>query len=143
MEKISKAFHAIFKQLGIEKAVTVEIIREKWRVIIGETISIHTSPSFFKNGQLTINVDSPEWLHELQFHQETILKKLNPFEIDTIRFKLGRIEHRQTSQPPAKRSVRSLTVHELDFVEDATAEIENLPLKEQIKKAIEKSLGSR
>lgn len=140
MEKISNAFDEIIRDLGLEKAVAVERIRKKWKAIIGETISIHTSPSFINHGQLIIHVDSPEWLHELQFHQGAILSKLKPFGINKIRLKLGRIE-----LPPqrsrTKRPARGLTVREMDFIEDTTADIDNDLLKERIKKAIEKSLG--
>ncbi|GBD98552.1 hypothetical protein BMS3Abin07_00572 [bacterium BMS3Abin07] len=140
MERISKAFNEILGELGIGKAVTVEILRNRWEEIIGETISLHTYPFSCNNGQLLINVDSPEWLHELQYHQETILSRLRAFDIDSVRFRLGRIIRRTVHTPPA-HNIKDLTERDKVYAKDTVSNIKDPALKEKIKKAIEKSLA--
>lgn len=139
MERISRAFKDIIAELGIEKAVTVENLRTRWEEILGETISIHTYPSFYKNGQLIINVDSPEWLNELKYHRQSILTKLKPFEISSVRFKLGRLKKNAGRIMPGDRSIE-LNEREKGFAEDTASQIEDSSLRETIRKAIERSL---
>jgi hypothetical protein len=139
MERISRAFEDIISELGIEKAVTIENLRARWEEIIGATISIHTYPSFYKNGQLIINVDSPEWLNELKYHKESILTKLKPFEISSVRFKLGRLKKNASRFMPGVRHIE-LNEQEKDFAEDTASQIDDSSLRETIRKAIERSL---
>ena len=141
MERISKAFEDIIGELGIEKAVTVENLRARWEEIVGATISIHTYPSFYKNGQLIINVDSPEWLNELKYHKQSMLIKLKPFEITNIRFKLGRLKKNASRITPDNRPVE-LNELEKGFAQDTASQVKDSSLRETIRKAIERSLAN-
>jgi hypothetical protein len=139
MERISKAFEDIISELGIEKAVTIENLRTRWEEIIGATISLHTYPSFYKNGQLIINVDSPEWLNELKYHKQSIQNKLKPFEISTVRFKLGRLKKCPHKGRPGGQAIE-LDEQEKGFADDTASQVKDSSLREAIRKAIERSL---
>lgn len=140
MEKISTAFRKIFKEIGIENAVTVELLRAKWKSIFKDPIHKHTMPHALQNKCLTILVDSPEWLHELQFHQETILSHLRDLSIQRVRLRLGKIQDTPLHHSPRQRK-RPLTEKDREFIENTVADVGDENLRDTIKKAIEKSIA--
>ncbi|UCG78130.1 MAG: DUF721 domain-containing protein [Nitrospirota bacterium] len=140
MERLSKAFEDLIRELGIGKAVTVEMLRRRWNEIVGDTISGHTDPDHYKGGKLVINVDSAEWLHELQYYQTNILSKLEPFDITSVRFKLGRIRKKRTSEPLNKEAT-TVSDKDREFAQETSSAIKSDQLKNAIRKAIERSLG--
>lgn len=140
MEKASNTFDEIFKDLGIERRVTVELIRSRWEEIIGQTIACHTFPSSCDTGQLLILVDSPEWLHELRYHENTIREKLKPHGFDRIRFKLGRVRTLKRSATDPRR-IKKLTASDREFIEETSSCITDSQMREQIKKAIKNSIA--
>jgi hypothetical protein len=141
MERISRAFEDIIAELGIEKAVTIVNLRIRWSDIIGATISTHTYPSFYNNGQLIITVDSPEWLSELNYYKQSILTKLKPYKIENVRFKLGRLKKNISHRTPREKAIK-LNEQEKGFAKDAAASIEDSSLRETVRKTIERSLAN-
>ncbi len=69
-------------------------LREKWKKVSGETISIHTEVGMVKRGVLYINVDSATWLHHISgFKKEELLlsiqKEFKRGYISDIKFRVG------------------------------------------------------
>lgn len=61
------------------------------------------SASALISEQLTINVDSPQWLHEISFYKEDIIKKLHIFGVKDIRLRVGRV--RPNEYKPSKKEL--------------------------------------
>lgn len=141
MEKISNTFDIIIGELGLEKYVPVENLRKGWNKLFGDPIRRHASPSSYGNGVLTINVDSPEWLHELQYHRETMLAKLSPFGLDTIRFKLGPVRRWRIPETSPEQKKKRITPEEIEYIENTASPIKDASLRERIKKAMEFSIA--
>ncbi len=140
MERISKAFELIIRNLGLEKALTVENLRKNWGAVLGDTIAVHTAPAFLKERQLLISVDSPEWLHELQYHKPLILSKLRSYDITSVRFKIGKI--RRHPAPPSGRNTGNAVSDQVkDFAVGTSEKIKDAHLRDQIRKTIERSLS--
>ena len=95
------------------------------------------------DGELLINVDSPAWLQELKFFKEDIQKKLHPYGIRSVRFRLGRVSMNamsdNKSRPP---EARQLDEEERSFIENAVTDIEDDSMKQTLKKTIEKAITS-
>jgi predicted nucleic acid-binding Zn ribbon protein len=48
-----------------------------WSDEVGKTIAGHAQPVALRAGLLTVSVDSPTWMQELQFLKETLRERLN------------------------------------------------------------------
>ncbi len=99
------------------------------------------SPSSLSGNELLLNVDSPVWLQELKFYQEDIIKKLAPYHVRTVRFRLGRV-NAIANQEGEKEGLKGkpLTAYDRTFIEKTVSNIEDEELKEVIKKTIAKAM---
>lgn len=95
LEPVSAILYRVAQQIkeqyDVQKDGPFEI-REEWEKIVGREISMHARPKKFVRGIITVEVDSPAWLHELKnFGKKTLLKTLKSRWnwIKDIRFKTG------------------------------------------------------
>ncbi len=95
------------------------------------------------DGELLIAVDSPVWLQELQFLQEEIVRKLDPYGVKRVRFRLGRIAVMEKpgsrSRKPASKSIKP---DEQVFIDETTSQIKDESLQAALKAAMRKSITS-
>ena len=66
-----------------------------WDCAVGRPVAMNAKPDAFKDGQLTVNVSSSAWIHQLKFLEREIIATLNK-QMDKdivrqIRFKIGKI----------------------------------------------------
>jgi predicted nucleic acid-binding Zn ribbon protein len=133
---------SVFKNLGVEEKIKLESLKRQWNDIFGEPLSLHTFPADIKDGELLINVDSPVWLQQLKFFKQEILKKLRAYAVGEIKFRHGmvyqsRFRKDSEQQPQANRH---LSDSEITWIDSTVSSIDDADLKENIKKAIKKSL---
>lgn len=140
VKRAGALFEQIIKNLGIEEGMKLSRIKSEWQELFEKPLSLHTSPSMLKNGELLINVDSSAWLHQLGFYREQIKEKLNRFAIESVRFRIGSVRNKEK---PGKEPVklRNLTAEEKLLVEETVADVKDKDLCLNIKKAMEKSIG--
>jgi hypothetical protein len=133
----------VIRDLDIEDGVTLEEIRRRWDTLFRQPIPSHTAPFLLSHGELLIAVDSPVWLQELRFRQDDILRKLSPFRIKSVRFKLGKISRNVSSaaraSAPRKKS-GTLNTEEETLIEDTVSGVDDSELRETIRSAIRKSV---
>jgi predicted nucleic acid-binding Zn ribbon protein len=48
-----------------------------WDAVVGPTIAAHARPHRLQRGVLTVSVDAPEWMQELQFVKQDLRDRLN------------------------------------------------------------------
>jgi len=64
-----------------------------WAGAVGEVIARNTKPEAFKGRMLLVHVNSPPWMHQLQFLKKDIIKKINSALgndlVNDIIFKIG------------------------------------------------------
>jgi predicted nucleic acid-binding Zn ribbon protein len=48
-----------------------------WDAVVGPTVAAHARPHRLQRGVLTVSVDSPEWMQELQFQKQDLRERLN------------------------------------------------------------------
>ena len=64
-----------------------------WDSAVGDVIAQNARPEAFKGRLLLVNVNSPPWMHQLQFLKKDIIKKLNAAMgkdmVQDIKFKIG------------------------------------------------------
>lgn len=100
-------------------------------------------PALLSRGELLIVVDSPVWLQELRFRQDDIVRKLRPFRVEAVRFKLGKVSLNVSSdalhRAPQKKA-RILDSGELSLIENTVSPVDNTELRETIRSAIGKAI---
>lgn len=147
MKKVGTLLSSIFKDLGIEGKIRLNSMQEEWHRLFNEPLSLHTYPVDIKNGELTINVDSPAWLSQLKFFKHDIIKKLQAYNVSSIKFKHGRVykkkwqETRGRGQKDSKQLPKSLTDSEFAWINQTVSKVSDPELKENIRKAIEKAMS--
>lgn len=139
MKKAEAVLGPMLKHLGLESGVKLQRIRNDWHSIFDKSISSHIFPAVLNEGELLLNVESPAWMQQLTYYKKEIVKKLGPYGISEIRFRLGKIPKKK--QPGTeKKLARELSSEEVLFISSAVAGFSDENLKASIKKAIEKSL---
>jgi hypothetical protein len=131
MQPLHKILREFVKNFGIEGGAGLNIIRKKWVNIVGQTIAVHTFPDTIRGKVLTITVDTPQWMHHLSFYKEEISKKLESYNVNGIRFRLGKLPPEIINQN-SKEHVE-LSEEDLRFLENTVKNIKDEELKEKFR----------
>jgi hypothetical protein len=133
----------LINDLGIRDGVRLAGIRKDWSSIFAEPVPLHTYALMLSGDELLIAVDSPVWLQELQFYRENIVKKLAPYGVQAVRFRIGRVSAPSKPKGRSRRvGVRSLTDKERSFIQEEASRVSDERLKETLKTTIEKAITS-
>ena len=54
-----------------------DLIASYWTAAVGRRVALHARPVFFRQGRLTVEVDGPEWLTQLESLAAQIRGRLN------------------------------------------------------------------
>ncbi len=147
MKDAASILASLFKNIGMEDRLTLACLQREWVSLFDEPLSLHTYPASLNNGILVVNVDSPLWMQQLKYFKQAMLKKLEAHRINAIEFRHGKIGHFNRDHTATDPSVRpkkrkELTDEDTDWIEQTLAGLGSPELREQIRKAIEKSLST-
>lgn len=140
--KTSAVLAPLLRKLGLESGVRLVRIKQDWNEIFDEQITAHLFPVSFSDGELLLHVTSPIWMQQFSYHKTEILKKLNPYGVLNIRFRLGRIPQRRQEKQHSTR-VTELTPENRFFIAELLSALRDESLKETIRPAVEKSLRTK
>lgn len=144
MKAVGPLLSNIFKDLGIEERLKLSFLQQEWSNLFNEPLSLHTYPYELNKGELTINVDSNVWLSQLKFFSKDIVKKLQDYGVDSVKFRLGKIYKKNPIKNDIKPSYRkSLSEKEIEWIENILSTFEDQELKDNIKRVIEISLSKK
>lgn len=142
MKQAGAVLDPLLKNLGLESGVRLVRIRQDWHRLFDEAITAHLYPVSFSDNQLLLHVTSPIWMQQFSFHKSDIVRKLSPYGVREVRFRLGRVPQRDQEIPPC-RNARELTRENSAFLMEILSQINDEALKDTIRKAAEKSLLSK
>ncbi|MGQ9569555.1 MAG: DUF721 domain-containing protein [Thermodesulfovibrionales bacterium] len=142
MKKAGDLLIPFIKSLGIEDNIRLSEIKKKWNILFKDPLLFHIYPLKLSEGEILINVNSPIWLHELNYYKDDIVKKLSGYGVKEVRFRLGRVLV-TTKDRGQKKETRALTAEECSYVNELVSRINDQELKDKIKKAIEKSITTQ
>ncbi len=131
MQRAGNILRKFTKELGLEGGIRLNAIKNQWLNIVGQTIAVHTSPDIIKGKILTLVVDTPQWMHHLSFYKEEICKKLKPYNINEIRFRLGRLPERIDTKHQKENPL--LTEEDSRYIENTIKFIKDKELKEKLR----------
>jgi hypothetical protein len=152
MKKVGTLLSSIFKDLGIEDNLILNSMQKEWHRLFNEPLSLHTYPVEIKNGELTINVDSPVWLAQLKFFRQDIIKKLHTYSINSVKFKHGRVYQKKVESSDLRikneknsktQNSKPLTHSEIAWLNQTVSTVSDSELQENIRKAILKAVMSK
>jgi len=149
LRPVGSLLSSLLKNLGIEDKIALSSLQREWRGLFKEPLSIHTYPTDIKNGELSVNVDSPAWLAQLKFFKRDMIEKLSAYGIKEIRFKHGTVYHKSGRDSKNKmqndfgKNSKPITPSDLQWIDETVSAVSDTELKEDIKRAIESTLRSR
>ena len=77
-EAIGPIVKDIISRLGLKELTASSRVFEIWDTVVGSAIALHARPYSFREGILTVNVDSSVWLAQLErYRKRQIRDKLN------------------------------------------------------------------
>ncbi len=81
LTRLVDILNSTLKNLNVEKTFQVYPIWQKWEEIVGADIAKRTKPDTVQEGVLTVSVEHPVWLTELQAQKPLLLKKLESLKM--------------------------------------------------------------
>lgn len=79
-EAIGPIVREIITRLGLKELTASSRVFEIWDTVVGTAIALHARPYSFRDGILTVNVDSSVWLAQLErYRKRQIREKLNKY----------------------------------------------------------------
>jgi len=134
MQSLHNILKTFVKDYGLEGGVALNAIRSQWHKIVGQTITGHTFPDTIKGKVLTLIVDTPQWLHHLSFFKDEITTKLKPYNVEEIRFKIGRLPE-NTKETRAAEDIK-LSEDDLRYLENTLKNLKDEDLREKFRTLI-------
>jgi predicted nucleic acid-binding Zn ribbon protein len=134
MYPLHKILRKIVKSHGLEGGAVLNTLNKKWGSLMGQAIAAHTVPETVRNHILTIVVDTPQWMHHLSFYKEDIVEKLKSYNINGIRFRVGRVDAGATKAVNTEDI--ELTDDESKYLDSVTKNIRDEELRKQFQSLI-------
>ncbi len=94
MEPIKDIIPQVIANISQKKPETQEKIQRLWYSMVGEQAKEHTAMAEFKDKRLTVHVDSPAWLFQMNVKKRKILERLKEEwpDLQNIHFKIGKVK---------------------------------------------------
>ena len=152
MQDAGSLIRSLIKDLGLKGPSSLHIIRGRWAELFEGALSLHCRPEALRDGELLVNVDSPVWRQQLGFLSSGMEKKLAPFGVKRLRFRIGRVDRagaqgaggRPASGPAfGSREREPLSPEDLDFVRNMGSLIDDEETKQAALRAASKSLRAQ
>ncbi len=134
MHSLHNILRKFVKDFGLEGGVVINAVRRQWTNLVGQAVAAHTFPDTIRGKILILIVDTPQWMHHLSFYKEEISLKLKPFDINGIRFRLGRLP--EENRTPLMEENTGLTDEDLRYIENTLKNVKDDELKEKFKTLI-------
>lgn len=102
-----------------------------WDEAVGDRIASHAQPAAFRNGVLTVHVDSAPWLQQLTYLKKELLTKVNEAleeeQVKEIHLKTGQIM--KPPQSPQKPETHPLNDEEQALIKEQAGSVEDPDLR--------------
>lgn len=74
---LSEVFQREFRRIGLSERLREATLVDSWHEVAGATLAPHCRPGAVRRGVLTVRVDHPAWLHQIQLsHKQDILREV-------------------------------------------------------------------
>ncbi len=94
-EHVGNIIEQVVQRWRKQSGDVLDRVATEWAVIVGPAIAQNTRPFALKGSMLIVNVESPGWIHQLQYLKGEIVSKVNTELgagiVDDIKFRIGRV----------------------------------------------------
>lgn len=143
---VSDLLGAFLRGTPAEKRLSEGRIWVVWDEAVGARIAVHAQPCAFREGTLTVTVDSAPWMQQLSYLKKDLIAKVNGAleeELVTdIFMKAGRIAPRTAAKPKAVKQ-RALSEEEIALVTEQAALVQDPELRAIFENLIKKDRQNR
>ena len=142
MKKTGAVLGPLLRNLGLESGVRLARIKNDWYKIFDEQITSQLFPVSFSDRELLLHVTSPIWMQQCSYHKSEIIKKLSAYDVQNIRFRLGRIPQKKQGISPPRKTLE-LTPENRFFITELLSDVSDESLKESHKKSAGEIINSK
>lgn len=118
-----------------------------WDDAVGSRIAAHAQPAAFRDGVLTLHVDSAPWLQQLNFLKKELIVKVNDALqeelVKELQLKGGKVKPPAPVQPPKPPKRHQLSQEEQAWVKEQADSVEDPELRAVFESLIRKDRESR
>ena len=75
--RLGEALRAALDRLPVGARLDDYALWSHWDAVVGPTVARHARPHRLQRGVLSVIVDSPEWMQEVQFLKHELRERLN------------------------------------------------------------------
>ncbi len=144
VKRVGSLLRPLVREFGIESSIRFIEVEKNWHTLFNQPLSSHMVPCKITEGVILLNVDSPVWLQELNYFKKDIIKKLSPYGIKEVRFKLGRVSKKKGSGICNQGfRVNTFTPEEVSYIEETVSLIIDEELRGTVRRTIEKAISSK
>lgn len=143
---VSDLLGAFLSGKPVEKRLFEGRIWLVWNQAVGERIAAHAQPSAYREGTLTVTVDSAPWMQQLTYLKKELIAKVNEeFGQEMVReiyMKAGRIAPPAQEKPHVPKRRELSTTEETEITEQ-TASISDPELRTVLERLIKRDRENR
>jgi predicted nucleic acid-binding Zn ribbon protein len=143
---VSDLLSALLRGTPGEKRIKEGGIWEVWDEAVGSGIASHAQPIAFRDGTLTLCVDSAPWMQQLTFLKRDLIAKVNERlgeeMVKEIYMKGGKIA-RAPVQKPHKPKRRELSAEERSLIQEQIESVSDPELRAVFERLIKRDRENR
>jgi predicted nucleic acid-binding Zn ribbon protein len=144
---VSDLLSAMLRGTPAEKRLQEGKVWLVWEDAVGSRIALHAAPSGFRDGTLTVTVDSAPWMQQLSFLKRELIAKVNDELghelVKDLYFKAGRIAADRPVEKPKPPKRRQLTEDEKTWIAEQSSSLADPDLQAVFESLIKKDRENR
>jgi len=144
---VSDLLGAFLRGTPAEKRLKEGRIWVVWEQAVGSRIASHAVPAAFREGTLTLTVDSAPWMQQLNFLKRELMAKVNgelgEEVVKEIYMKAGRIKPPAPPAAAVKKTRRQLSAEELAWITEQSRSVTDPELRAVFESLIRKDKENR
>jgi predicted nucleic acid-binding Zn ribbon protein len=143
---VSDLLGAFLRGTPAEKRLSEGRIWLVWDEAVGARIALHAQPAAFRDGTLTLSVDSAPWMQQLTYLKRELISKVNEALdedlVQEIYMKAGQIRKPAVSTA-APRKRRELSAEELALIKEQAESVTDPELRAVFERLIKRDRENR
>ena len=143
---VSALLGAVLRGTPVEKRLHEGRIWQVWEEAVGSRIATHAVPAAFRDGTLTLTVDSAPWMQQLTYLKQELIAKVNAElgeeMVKEIFMKAGRVSVPVPSVPWVQKR-RQLSPDELSWIAEQSQSVSDPDLRAVFERLIKKDRENR
>jgi hypothetical protein len=143
---VSDLLGAVLRGTPVEKRLHEGRIWQFWEQAVGSRIASHAVPAAFRDGTLTLTVDSAPWMQQLTYLKQELIAKLNgelgEELVSEIYMKAGRVSVPAPATPWVQKR-RQLSADELRWISEQSQSVADPDLRAVFERLIKRDRENR